>query len=81
MARGLPLVASNGGALATTIPDAAALKFPPGDTTRLRAALHQMLTDAARRTACADASWAASQRLPRWRDTARCITEVLDRFQ
>jgi glycosyltransferase involved in cell wall biosynthesis len=81
MARGLPLVASNSGALATTIPDAAALKFAAGDTTRLRAALHQMLTDTACRTSCAGASWAAGQTLQRWPDTARRITEVLGRFQ
>jgi glycosyltransferase involved in cell wall biosynthesis len=77
MARGLPLVASTGGALAATIPDAAALKFPPGDVKRLRAALHLMLTDAARRTVCAEASWAAGQLQPRWEQTAGCIADVL----
>jgi glycosyltransferase involved in cell wall biosynthesis len=77
MARGLPLVASTGGALAATIPDAAAVKFPPGDQGRLRAALHHMLSDAAWRAACAEASWAAGQRLPRWKQTTLGIAEVL----
>jgi glycosyltransferase involved in cell wall biosynthesis len=77
MAYGLPLVASTGGALASTIPDAAALKYPPGDVERLQAALHLMLTDATRRTVCAEASWAAGQLLPRWEQTAGCIADVL----
>jgi glycosyltransferase involved in cell wall biosynthesis len=77
MARGLPLVASTGGALAATIPDAAALKYPPGDGKRLRAALHLMLTDASRRTDCAEASWAAGQLLPRWEQAANRIADVL----
>jgi glycosyltransferase involved in cell wall biosynthesis len=80
MAHGLPLIASTGGALATTIPDAAALKYPPGDGMRLRAALHQMLTDATCRAACAEASWSAGQRLPRWEQTARRIADVLKSF-
>jgi glycosyltransferase involved in cell wall biosynthesis len=77
MARGLPLVASTGGALAATIPDAAAVKYPPDDPGRLRAALHDMLSDAARRAVCAEASWAAGQLLPRWQQTAPHIAEVL----
>lgn len=81
MAHGLPLVASTGGALAATIPDAAAVKFPPGDVQRLSAALHLILTDPPRRADCADASWAAGQRLPRWEQAANCIANVLNSVQ
>jgi glycosyltransferase involved in cell wall biosynthesis len=77
MARGLPLVASTGGALAATIPDAAAVKYPAGDQGRLRGVLHDMLSDPARQVACAEGSWAAGQRLPRWQQTAAHIAEVL----
>jgi glycosyltransferase involved in cell wall biosynthesis len=77
MARGLPIVASTAGAMAATIPDAAALKYPPGDALRLRAALQRMLTDAACRRACANASWSAGQQLPRWQQTASRIGDVL----
>ena len=34
MARGLPIVCTTGGAAASTVPDAAAIKVPPGDVRR-----------------------------------------------
>jgi glycosyltransferase involved in cell wall biosynthesis len=79
MARGLPLVAAAGGALAETIPAGAALLCPPNDAGTLRRALARMLTDDAVRAACAAASWSAGQRLPRWEKTAQAIAQVLDR--
>jgi hypothetical protein len=65
--------------LATTVPDAAALRFPPGDVAAMRSALELMLRDPARRAACAEASWAAGQALPRWADTGCRIAAVLTR--
>jgi hypothetical protein len=50
---------------------------PPGDAAALRAALHRMLTDAALRSRCAEASWAFGQTLPRWEETAGRIAAVL----
>jgi glycosyltransferase involved in cell wall biosynthesis len=76
LARGLPLVASTGGAAAQTVPDAAGLKVPPGNVARLRDALARMIADPELRRRCADASWAAGQSLPRWRDTASTIASV-----
>jgi glycosyltransferase involved in cell wall biosynthesis len=77
MARGLPLVASSGGAAAETVSDGAGLKVPPGDVPALRDALRDMIADPALRRRCADASWAAGQELPRWTDTARKVAAVL----
>jgi glycosyltransferase involved in cell wall biosynthesis len=79
LARGLPMVASTGGALAMTVPDAAALRFSPGDVAGMRAALDLMLRDPVRRAACADASWTAGRGLPAWSDTGRSIAAVLMR--
>jgi glycosyltransferase involved in cell wall biosynthesis len=77
MARGLPLVASTGGAAADTVPDAAGVKVPPGDAAALSAALRRLITDGAARAAFAEGSWAAGQALPRWHDTAARVAGVL----
>lgn len=79
LARGLPIVASTGGAAGDTVPDAAALKVPPGDVSALRAALRLALTDAPLRRRLADAAFAAGQALPRWEQTAQIIADVLER--
>jgi glycosyltransferase involved in cell wall biosynthesis len=77
MARGLPIVASTGGAAAETVPEQAGLKVPPGDVPALGDALARMIADADLRRRCGDASWAAGQRLPRWSDTAGKVAAVL----
>nr|WP_255608375.1 glycosyltransferase family 4 protein [Methylosinus sp. Sm6] len=76
LARGLPIITTTGGAAAETIPDAAALKVPPGDRRALRAALRLVLVDHELRAQLADASWTAAGALPRWEDTARMIEEA-----
>jgi glycosyltransferase involved in cell wall biosynthesis len=77
MARGLPIVATTGGAAAQTVPDEAALKVAPGDAAELTAAIACLLGDAALRRRLADASWAAGQQLPHWQDTAAVIAGVI----
>ncbi len=77
MARGLPIVCTTGGAAAETVPDGAGLKVPPGDASAFAAALARVMGDAGLRTALADASWLAGQKLPRWTDTARVIAGVI----
>jgi glycosyltransferase involved in cell wall biosynthesis len=77
MARGLPLVASTGGAAIETVPDEAGLKVPPGDVAALGEALRRIIGDPALRRAYAEQSWEAGQRLPRWPDTAAQVAGVL----
>lgn len=77
MARGLPIVCTTGGAAAETVPDAAAIKVPPGDAAALREALARAIAEPPLRRALADASWAAASTLPRWTDTARIIADVI----
>jgi glycosyltransferase involved in cell wall biosynthesis len=73
LVRGLPIVATTGGAAAATVPDRAALKVPPGNVDALSRALRRAMTDAALREKLADAAWAAGRKLPRWEDTARLV--------
>ena len=79
MARGLPMVATTGGAAARTAPDTAALKAPPGDAAALAEALSRVMSEEPLRRRLADNSWRVGQSLPRWRDGAVAILDVLDR--
>jgi glycosyltransferase involved in cell wall biosynthesis len=45
MARGLPIVCTTGGAAAATVPDAAAIKVPPGDALALGSAIRRVLDE------------------------------------
>jgi glycosyltransferase involved in cell wall biosynthesis len=77
LARGLAIVTTTFAAAAERVPDAAALKVPPGDVDALANALQRAIEDAALRKRLADASWAAARALPQWEDTARTIAGVL----
>ncbi len=77
MARGLPIVCTTGGAAAATVPDTAAIKVPPGDPAALAAAIGRLVDDPAQRRRMSDAAWAAGQKLPRWKDTARRIADAI----
>ena len=77
LARGVPIVCTTGGAAARTVPDAAALKVPPGDTEALSQALATVLDDAVLRRRLGDAAWAAAASLPRWEDTARIVAGAI----
>ncbi|MDB5651339.1 MAG: glycosyl transferase family 1 [Hyphomicrobiales bacterium] len=77
MVRGLPIVVTTGGAADDTVPDAAALKIPPGDVLGLRSALLRMVQDAPLRKSLAEASFTAGQALPTWEDTAGIVAAVL----
>ena len=79
MARGLPIVATTGGAAAQTVPDGAALKVVPGDPVALADALSCLIADKALRSSLSDAAFAAGQALPSWDDTARIVAGVLAR--
>lgn len=77
IAHGLPIVSTTGGAVAETVPDAAALKVAPGDVDALTDALQRILGDAELRNQLAEASWSAGRELPRWEDCAAKVAGVV----
>ncbi len=77
LARGLPLVATTGGAAAETVPEGAGHAVPPGDAPALAAALRLLIADPARRAEAAAASWMAGRHLPDWPDTAAVIAAAM----
>ncbi|WP_163575044.1 glycosyltransferase family 4 protein [Halomonas faecis] len=66
LARGLPVIATTGGALVDTLPPEAGLAVPPGDATALRKALARWLDEPTLRRRLRDGARAARQRLTDW---------------
>jgi glycosyltransferase involved in cell wall biosynthesis len=79
LAHGLPLVATTAGALADTVPDAAALKVPPGEVAPLRDALARLIDDPALRARLAAGARDAGRRLPDWTAQSARFSAVLER--
>ncbi|MGH6915239.1 MAG: glycosyltransferase family 4 protein, partial [Geminicoccales bacterium] len=78
MARGLPIVASGGGAVADTVPEAAGIVVPADDDA-LAAALRRMIEDSGYRRRKAEGAWQAGRSLPTWRDAAAAFARALAR--
>jgi glycosyltransferase involved in cell wall biosynthesis len=66
LAHGLPVVSSNAGALAHTLPLGAGVQVPAGEVEPLRAALAQVMTDDALRASWASGARQAAAQLPTW---------------
>ncbi len=79
MARGLPVVACEGGAVTTTVPANAGVFVKPGDAKALAAKLRWLLTNPDEIKKRADAAWKHAPKLPRWKDAARKIAAVFER--
>jgi glycosyltransferase involved in cell wall biosynthesis len=78
LARGLPVVAGEGGASASTVPADAGVLVPPGDADALATVLRRLLTDPNELARRADAAWGHAAGLPRWCDTARAVATTLE---
>ena len=78
LAYGLPIVSTDAGALAETVPDTAALKVPAGDAAALAAALRRVLADRDLWQRLRAGAETASHSLPTWRDCAGTINQVLE---
>lgn len=80
LAHGLPVIATNAGAIPDTVPAAASLLVPPGDVVALRAALQQVFTDAALRNRLAAGAAQAALELPDWNTAVQRWAAALDRL-
>lgn len=77
LARGLPVVAASGGAVADTVPPEAGLLAPPGDALALREALRRFLVEPSLAASLRRGALAARGRLPTWADTAAAVEAAL----
>jgi glycosyltransferase involved in cell wall biosynthesis len=81
LAHGLPVVASNAGALAHTLPPQAGLHVDAGDAAALQAALARVITDVALRERLAAGARSAAQDLHSWPQQAAVFGHVLEQVQ
>lgn len=79
LARGLPVVACNAGAVAATVPAEAGLLVPVDDPPALAAALRRLIEDTTLRRSMSDAAWRHGRLLPTWRVTAESIVAAVRR--
>ena len=77
LARGLPVVATAGGAVPEAVPAEAALLVPPGDAQALAEALAAVMDDDALRRRLTAGARTARDRLPRWPEAARRFRRAL----
>lgn len=77
LARGLPVITTTGGALNDTLPDAAGLKVPPGDSEALTATLSRFMTDPALRTNLRQGAKAARESLNDWQAAGEQFGRIL----
>ena len=78
LARGLPLVATTGGALADTVPDQVALKIPPGHVDALSTALARWLDDATLRQRLTEQAVIARDSLSGWSEAGQRFAKALN---
>jgi len=78
LAHGLPVIGTNAGAIAETVPREAGLLVTAGDPTALAGALRSVITDPSLRLRLSDASLAASRHLPTWSQSAQIFSGALE---
>jgi glycosyltransferase involved in cell wall biosynthesis len=78
LARGIPVVSTDTGAIAELAGDAAGLIVPPGDAAAFRAAVARAVGDAALRARLAGGAREARRHLPSWDDTLDKIETALN---
>lgn len=78
MVRGLPVVATTGGAIPQTVPSQAGLLTPPGDVAALTATLARLMDEPGLRDALARGALAHARTLPDWKQAAAAFASAVD---
>ncbi|HEY7231060.1 MAG TPA: glycosyltransferase family 4 protein [Pseudolabrys sp.] len=78
VAHGLPVVGTRAGAIADTIPPAAALLVAPDDVPALAKALRQVIANADERRHLAAAARMAVRNVPTWQESAQILSRALE---
>ena len=78
IAHGLPVIGTTGGAIPDTVPAAAGLLVPPGDTASLAVALRHLLENPVERERLAAGARAAAAQLPTWRASAELFSHAIE---
>ena len=80
VAHGLPVIGTNAGAIADTVPPDAGLLVDPGDIPAFAGVLRRVIEDAGLRRRLADGACAAAPQLPTWRQSAEVFAHALERL-
>ena len=78
VSHGIPVLTTNAGALAHTLPAGAGLQVPPGDAAALREALARLISAPELRSQLAAGAQAAAQQLPDWDRQAAMLAGFLE---
>jgi glycosyltransferase involved in cell wall biosynthesis len=78
VARGIPVVATAGGAVPFTLPEGSGLLAPPGDVDGLRQVLARLITEADLRRRLRRGAQQAAHTLPTWDDVIDRVSLTLD---
>ena len=79
IARGLPVIGTDAGAIPEAVPADAGILVPPDNVPALAAALYRLITDAGERGRLAAAARTAAARLPTWADSAMLFARALEK--
>ena len=79
IARGLPVVGTDAGAIPEAVPADAGILVPPDNVPALAAALYRLITDAGERGRLAAAARTAAAQLPTWAESAVLFSRALEK--
>jgi glycosyltransferase involved in cell wall biosynthesis len=79
LARGLPVIGTDAGAIPEAVPPDAGILVPPDNVPALAAALYRLITDPRERGRLAAAARAAAAQLPTWEDSAVLFSRALEK--